>query len=515
MSNPVGSGSWNPFKIIAENYLENKLLLCARHESKVKTIREKSFCTAKHIQKINKLSNKYKVESSISSVTAFFLKLLCPEKYDEFMLRNTFAIERVKYINKLASVGSSKVNVDAEVGQPLNRTVENDLISILCDEHVYERMKKFGHRFEEGHEPIFKMKKVDNFQALEKHFPQLCGSLDDKVQFLKERDGLGLEIRIKGNFEDGRYKNVPLNGLSADQIRDLISSHNSKDIEIVNTRNLLTIDELIAEGVIFRDVDTNYLHIVEGYQYLEDGFEYRPDSDWEHMEPIGRVKNPPKEFKLDVLIHRPRSGGAEAQGHASLRITTPSGELYSVGFFPENQKFGEDIEEDPSTLGKYDQDAKIRPGAIQIPDRYIFMPETAFETQEISFDLKGSKNFHQVIEYIQKLKKNPIVEEGAEISADLLFHATHQNCAAFAKEIVEFALENGAERITEKPSLFSLKRAKAAITNFVLSVATTMPGVSKYFKASKGLNGTPYEDLKITELFGRAVLLPADLPYAV
>lgn len=515
MSNSVNNTSYNLFKILANNYLDKKLNLCSQLEAKVKDVREKINYTTQDIQEINKASNKYKIESIISSITAYFLKIFSPDKYDDYMLRNQYVLDRIKYINKLAGVQSSKINVDAEVGKPLSQTVENDLISLLCDEHIFERMKKFGHHFAPGQEPQFRWKKIDNLQDIFNPVPFNTVTLENQINFFEGIKGDGLEIRIRGRFEDGLYKSVPLDGLSKDQIKEIVINNDSKNIDLVKPTKLLNINELLDLGIIQRDDQTNALFVTEGFQYLGNGFEYRPDSGWQHMEPIGKEKNPSKEFKLEVLIHRPKNGDMGAQGHASLRLSTPSGEVYSVGFFPENQKFGPDVDEDPSTLGKYDKDTKIRRGAIQIPDRFIFLPELSFETEKITFDLKGSENFHKVIDYIHKFRGNPVDENGVETSSDLLFQASHHNCAVFAKEIADFAAKNGAKRLTKKPSSFSWKRVKAALTAFVLNVVSNLPGISSHFKASNELKGTPYENLKVTELFGRTVFLPKDLPYAL
>lgn len=506
MNNPV-SNTYNPFKILANNYLDKKLNLCSELEAKVKSVREKIDYTQQDIKDINSAVKKYKIASEISSITGFFLKILSTDRYNDFIQRNQHALDRIKYINKLAGVHSSRINVSDEVGKPIGQTLENDLLSLLCDEHIFERMKKFGHHFAAGQEPKFRMKRIDNFQDLCNQFP-LFSVPGNKLQFFEDQKGDGLEIRIRGRFEDGLYKSYSLDNLTKEQIQDIISNYDPSDIAIVHPTKLMNVDELLKCGVLQRDVNTKALFITEGFQYLGNGFEYRPDSGWQHLEPIGLLKRPPNEFRLEVLVHKPKNGGVKAQGHASLRITTPSGEVFSVGFFPDNKKSSPTNEDPSSILGEHEEEAKIQQGALMSPDRFIFLPESAYETEIVAFDLKGKENFHKVMDYIDQLKG------GKETPSNLLFQATHHNCAVFAKEVADLAVKNGAVLMTEKPSSYSLKRAGIVFTKFIMNIGINFPGIAKHFKASKDL-GTAFENLKVADLFGRTVFLPADLPYAL
>jgi|GEM_PF-2662897 len=148
------------------------------------------------------------------------------------------------------------------------------------------------------------------------------------------------------------------------------------------------------------------------------------------------------------------------------------------------------------------------------PDPFTFLPAHAFETEEISFQLKDDESFHKVMEYIKKLKGNP-ANAGNEATSELLFHAMHQNCAAFAKEIADYAIKKtGATKITSKPAKLTLKKMKAMITHFILNIAVNLPGVPGACKGGKELLNTPYANLRPRDLFGKTVLLPADLPYS-
>lgn len=500
----------NSYRYIQSNkYLDEKLNLCSQLEAKVKTVREKMAYTPKEIQEINNAAKQYKIKSAISPAAAHFLKIYTPAKYDDFMLRNQFALDRIKFINKLADLQSSKINVSDEVGKPQSQTVENDLLALLIDEHLYERMKKFGHHFEPGKEPRFRMKRVDNFQDLCKQFPNLA---DKKIQFFEDQKGDGLEIRIRGHFEDGRYKNISLDSLSKEQLQEILSKNEAGNIDLVHPTKLMNIDELLKEGIFKRDDKTNALYITEGYQYLANGFEFRHHSAWTNLEPIGCLKQPPKEFRMDVLIHKPKNGGLGAQGHASLRISTPSGEIYSVGFLPQGKPGSSDDDEDSKTIfGKF---GVITQGAIQSPDHFIFLPKSAYDTETIAFDLKGSDNFHKVIEYIKNLKGNPLDEEGYITASELLFQGTHHNCAVFAKEIADFATKNGASRLSEKPVKFTAQGAKVGLTSFALNAVSKIPKIANQFKASTDLKGTPFENLKVADLYGTP-LMPSELPYAL
>jgi|GEM_PF-3372883 len=105
------------------------------------------------------------------------------------------------------------------------------MIDILFNEHVYERMKTYGHLFDQGQEPKFKTRKSDNLYDLSNILK--INSEEKLIEFLNSQRGLGIELTLRGNFSNGIYHTQPLDQIPVNQLCEILKANSPEKIDLV------------------------------------------------------------------------------------------------------------------------------------------------------------------------------------------------------------------------------------------------------------------------------------------
>ena len=313
-------------------------------------------------------------------------------------------------------------------------------------------------------------------------------------------------IEIKGFFKNGLYQRHAIDTINLEEFKKLIlkndGSFNKENIQLIHPSKDLTLEELEEIGVLEIDDESLDYEISNDYQYLENGFEFYPEDEWEFLRPMSSTSNPPKNYNLDIIVHsKPGLPGILGdQGHASVKITTPGGEIYSIGLFPKD-------------LERESDDLSLQNGKLTSPDSYMFLPSHSVEQHQMSYTLPDQHAFHKLVKWIEAMQGYHKDDEDVVTTTNLFYHPTHQSCAAFASELRDYAINDlGAKsnqlnsgRITPLNKIFI--RFKEAILNFLI----TCPLGKIKTKFDKGVDFGGIENFNIIKLNPNGMFLPIDL----
>jgi hypothetical protein len=327
----------------------------------------------------------------------------------------------LKNLDKLLSI-KAPAAIIASINSEANNRTSQPLLphsKLLFSEHIYEKMVYYGHRLEDKDGvPVFKFtKRVPLHRTYELGYHEIHEeSFKKKVSsFFSLKD---LVIEFEGDGSNGRFERIEIKNLgSEDELFEILTNHPESQI-IYPTKNL-TVDELQSEGIL----DVNYC-VSDDFEYLDEGFVPRSSLNWTTLRPINHIQDPPEQHQLEIVVYSRQDmpGIFSDQGHASIKLTTPSGEVYEVG-----------LSLAPDKKMKY---FEIQPAVLCSPDQYTYLPKRSFVQNTLSYTLTPDafKAVIKKIEGLQEARKFP----------GLAYHPFLNNCAAFARDIRNTALDNGA-----------------------------------------------------------------------
>lgn len=491
---------------LLDNFNLNKRSLILSHADEILDYIATGKATPSQIQRLNELKGKLIQQSKGGAISNFFLNLFGKGKQLlELNDRSLLIDHEFKKINKLIKNKASTIHLPQFLKTENAKNLEN----LLFDDHIYERMAHFGHTFSFNAEGkvVFKFSDrapldvevpedtIEDIEDPETYWDELYDEFADK----------DITLEIRGEFNDGRYMNVPISEINPEQLKQLLIQEDgsfNKSIQIIYPPKELTFEELEEQGILECDEETNEYFIASEYQYLENGFVSLPDEEWEHLRPYAYTSTPPKEFTIDIIVHsKPGLPGVFMdQGHASVKITTPKGEIYSVGFFPG------DLERDPYNLS-------MQKGKLITPDTYLFLPSTSYEQHVMSYTLSDPKAFHKIVNWIEAAQGYNKEEETEEVNAsNLFYHPTHQSCASFASTLRDYALELGAKSQTlSQHKVSNWTRLSIRIKEIIMNFAITNFFGKKKFQWDQGIEHADIKNYNITHLDPKGLYLPVDL----
>ena len=453
---------------------------------------------------LNEVSVTYIRNARANHVSRFMLKIFFPEQSRFIDDKIAFAKYGMKYLKKFHSVGLNYTSLSGN----------KFLSDLLIENHLFERMHKFGHKFKFSHDgtPLFRFQRID---FLREEIVDDNDLEDDITDFIDEMRGQGVILREKGEFEDGRFHDHSIDKLSNDKILELLVREGASNVDsfyVVHPIEFLSRDQLVDEEIINlcpieekgedryekgRENSTYFL--TDDYQYLENGFVRQAPEIWRVMKPYKHVENPTGQFVLDIFADGSPNGLGifTGQGHASIELTTPNGEVSSCGLYPN------DTELDP-------YDLSLQKGLLVSPEPCRFKPKHAQKSFKTSYVLPNHEAYHKLMKRIETLQGTYETEEGETIGCNTFYQATHHNCATFANEIRTYAEELGAKLISSSETSSTISKIWTKTKKFFLNLALQAPFKRKSFKIDRGVDIDGYE-FNVWDLKPKGLFLPIDL----
>ncbi|MBA3603223.1 MAG: hypothetical protein H0W50_06205 [Parachlamydiaceae bacterium] len=433
------------------------------------------------------------------------------------MISKANNVKELNYRSSLLKLDMKKIQKLLTADVPANKIpiflggkdLAKNLNKLIFDDHLYERMKAFNHNitFNDSGEITFKFSErtsIDD-EIPEDTLDEIDSPDDYWCELYQDLLNKELSLCIKGEFEDGCYHIYALSEINHEQLKEMIVKEDgtfNKSIQLIHPRKELTLDELEECGILGKDEETGEYFIDCEYQYLENGFTSYFYEDWKFLKPFAYASIPPKDFTIDIIVHSSPGlpGVFSDQGHASVKITTPRGEIYSIGLMPEI------AERDPYNLS-------LQRGKLLSPDPYIFMPSTSFERHTMSYTLTDPKAFHRLMNWIEALQSHQEDEETGEIkSCNLFYHPTHQSCASFASTLRHYALKLGAKSQKLKDRKISnWTKWSICIQEALLNFCVTNFLGKKKLLWDQGIDCAETKNFNITHLNPKGLYLPVDL----
>lgn len=386
------------------------------------------------IKKIRQLTNKGIEKAKGGAISNIFINLF----YNNFGRFKSLIYKLDKLVKFEAPFAIIKSIKNASSKTILEST--NVASQLLFNCHIYEKMLYFDHSLKEKDgAPLFKYTKKTSLKRSE----------EDQKAVYENKD---ITLEIKNPSENGLFERIAIKDLSQEAFDKLIKEH--EHIEVIYPTQWLTVEELKDEGVITQGYYKGQIHLSKDYLYLDEGFVKRSQHNWTTLKPTNHTNSPPKDHQLEIIVHCPNQdipGVLSDQGHASIKITTPGGEIYDVGFFPHPEFESEALE--------------FEAGALLSPDPFTFYPKHFMNQTVMSYTL-NPKAFEEVIKKIESI-------QNSQDNDDKTYHLILKNCSAFARDIRDTALEHGAQSNTLKARKFSyLEKVRInALESFAAFVA--------------------------------------------
>jgi hypothetical protein len=458
----------------------------------------------RNISDIKNIRNKLCDTLNNFSIDMLILNIFNKQCFTTLQKEIKYEIDRSKFALKFDQLNSKYINISDQIDEPRPKTIESDLVDLLVTEHLFERMVAFGHSFDKNDEPKFLFTVIKELDGV---YRQLgYHAIDEQVGFLQSQKGLGLVLRIQGNFQNGRHQHLFLDDMSVENIEQVFSQNDLSKIQILFPAQFLTIQELIDREVVERNSETGTLSVSPFYQYLERGFIEQCSVGWKHLEPYC-ASAPPSTFLVNILAHLPKQGGIGAQGHASAQLITPSGDTYSVGFLPK----GSENDPIPESFLDHLKEFEIKKAVLESPDHCIFLPTTAYDTKQIAFSIDDPKNFHTLFDFVESARGYNETGEGTILHCNAFYQRTHLNCAAFVDALGTLAINLGAKRI-KSPVISSFESTKVALQGLFFELFCHLPIVKQHSNdANDEIKREGFDGLTLSDLTNASSILPATL----
>ncbi len=327
---------------------------------------------------------------------------------------------------------SEKLGFDYEV------IVENRIDDLLFDEHIYERLRFFGENL--------KFREISEDEYFDSFYK---GSFFGKRELLLPyQDVISLrevsddEKKIAALYRKAIRKNYTLMSendskqgrFNRQSVRKTVSFEafttfckNAKNIYsesyLISPTQYASPEELKELRLLRREESSDKYSLPANTEFVEGGFRRMT-----HSLPFRHEKSD-KKFYMDVVVYTEGKGGVIFdEGHASLMLTSPSGEVYSFGLF------------DESDSSFYN---------IEAPDVYTFVPRHKKRIKR--YEIANVHDFREILHYIDAEVK---ISEKNGIAYDALT----RNCAHFCSRVVQFA-KNNCEIVKESTLISTLDKA--------------------------------------------------------
>lgn len=289
------------------------------------------------------------------------------------------------------------------------------------------------------------------------------------------------------------FENISLKGISLQEFIDLAIPKDEDQDDYSNIEIAIKVGEKLHQ---------NYLKIdlgVESGPLMEDDFTYNQDGIIKNitsetmLRPHARELKPQEDFTVEFYVkHQGTIPTLFEAGHVAICARTPSGEEYSLGFYPE-YGFGE---------GAYN----LQGGFLNPLDDEIYKPTHNKTYRKVTYKLPDYQAFVKFIKWVEKIK---------EITPN--YHPLYQNCAHFANEASHFIVKNcGAKKIkrmTSNPLLILRQKITQLFLRITLYLSQMTPSLRKYANIKDAyivhLTETNEEfALNIENILGREALIP-------
>jgi len=363
---------------------------------------------------------------------------------------------------------------------------ENSVESLLFEDHVFEHVMHLqGEKpFQSGNKIFFPFQQTEHlndaeisddaelqtyFEKIQAKKCQLWVKTEGKAHFRIDADTIDFETfktYLHANYnEEMGFEELDLSYIS-----------------VIYPTEYLDTAGLVAKRVIHFVQGSGYRINKDEYCYLKSGFRSYKRSNITTLEPYKHIENHDGNYYLDVVVRStsaPSLLNALTQ-HASFRLTSSLGEVYSVGIANPGEN---DIE-------------------IHSPDFLEFYPQTSCQEYVKRYQINGEKEFEILVAHIQikmlqwsyPLPTNP----------QAYYHKIRQNCAHFCENVISYAKET--ELIT--PTEDTAPITKQFFDNLQILLVAIFESIYLFFNP---VNFDGYDERVKTVVESQPILLPQSL----
>lgn len=361
---------------------------------------------------------------------------------------------------------------------------------LLFKEYMFERMKYYQlPPIEQNGQLTFA---YQNTYSLEEQVQSSGESLKETFERCQE-DGDTFLIRQKTT--KGCHLKIPAKNLTFKVFLEYCYQPipggkllNLLNVKIMESTEFLSTEELVKNKMFFFNKEKDRFEIDNNVDFLDGGFQSVQDiNDTHFLEPFSHLPSNGK-FYLDVIVHSNKEPGIFwNQGHASIRLTSSNGLVYSAG------KVYNELENEDHLIS-------IGDTSFNSPDVYEFIPKQSYEKRIRRYEILNAIDFHKLFDYVEEQ-----IQDASDLTSKSIYHGVKENCAHFCKDIVTFSTKNlhvAQEALPRFAACTSaVARSKMQVFSYLLpAVSFVQP--AKY-EGQKSLYKKEIED--------KEVLLPAIL----
>lgn len=216
----------------------------------------------------------------------------------------------------------------------------------------------------------------------------------------------------------GYFRTLPL--LSDPVTKQL----NLSNIIVVEPVEYLSIEQLHAKGIVDYNSGKDRYETFADIPYLQNGFQARKIENPEKLVPYKKLENHNGKFYFEIVVHtkgQPNLYGG--QGHASLRLTSASGEVYSAGLVYEGDQSGDGL-------------LYTAKSVIVSPDDQEFLPASSYMHQSKRYEVGSAEDFQKLVNIVEE----EMIGVRNKDNLSSIYHVTKNNCAHFCKRVLDKAL---------------------------------------------------------------------------
>lgn len=319
--------------------------------------------------------------------------------------------------------GSSELNIATLVAESEQ--------ALSLDRYLFEKMAYFGHplQFNEKGELLLTF---TSHRSIAEDVTSY-GTPEQQIRNMLPRwQQQGTSIMIRGQFEEGCYRSLEVSdATTVDELLPLLVDDNGRyrsGVHLISPPQHLTVDAIRKQQDAVASAAADRRLPPPRFVYSTDGF-INYGSTLNNALPIEWIPES-DDFRCELIVHE-KSGGGARQTHVSLKIKTPSGEVYSFGFEPSEELW----ESGKSAI------FQSRAGKIQVPDPRIFFPRNLYTQHSLNYSIPDAESFHKLMAWLEAVQSG----QGDEGNTALVYHGIYSNCATFGRAVRDFVLQNGGK----------------------------------------------------------------------
>lgn len=232
--------------------------------------------------------------------------------------------------------------------------------------------------------------------------------------------------------KEGMLEELSMKEMSFESFKQLVLKHGLNNVVFQTKTDHYTLRRLSEFGVL--ENTRNGYELGENFEYTGLGFQskHRLGAFSKRIQPIDKLKTHDGKYYLEVCSSVPKIGHIFDQGHASIKLISSQGHVFSLGVYPDETR---------RQVGDFDATA----GKVNTKDAFTTYSPLKFNHKSTRLELPSEADFLRLKTFIE----NKIESPGE-------FQILNRNCARFARDVAVHAKSSCNAHVVRPFSLMNV-----------------------------------------------------------